>query len=183
MSYLASLIAATELRPIPLRDNIRPHVLCGLCQHICETSVVVQTYVKYGEKEGAQTFHKRCYDLDARESFEFHRVLEHLASYQLGCHLCAMLWLGSMPVGKDTQDLIMERLELEFRKGKSSSTLIITCPPYHDDMQMLFHRTPKDAGPSCFRLRGYTQSNLSGNIRSLNPTILFDLGADIRLNP
>lgn len=75
-------------------EFVQPHVLCDLCKSICESSVYIQTYVRYGSLKNREEIHHRCNSIrQEREKCAFHTFRALLESYERGCHLCSMLWL------------------------------------------------------------------------------------------
>ena len=104
--------------------SAEPHILCNYCQTTCDSSIIIQTYTKYGNDEDYAALRQRC-SAKRQETFRHCSVTDFQAGYQAGCHLCSMLWHRAMGTGDTMSRLMQEMKDFEEKNGISQSVLVI----------------------------------------------------------
>jgi hypothetical protein len=141
--------------------SFKPHILCEYCRAICESSVIIQTYTKYGNDETNTALRQRCLRTKQRERFNHCSMSDFHAGYQTGCHLCTMLWYRSMGDGDTTLRLMQEGIDFEEKNGISQKILTIDC---NNTVEIaLCTRTEDFELLRGFGLQGYLVRDFQGN--------------------
>jgi len=150
--------------------SVEPHILCDYCRATCDSSIIIQTYTKYGNDETYAVLRERCRPMNWRENFEHCSVTDFQAGYQTGCHLCSMLWRRAMGRADVASRLMQEMKDFEEKNGISKSVLAIDCNGINNTVEIALCTRTKDAKfLRGFALHGYLVRDFQGNLQPSFP--------------
>lgn len=145
---------------------VEAHALCNYCSTTCDSSIIIQTYLKYGNEENNAALRQRCVESKQSEEFEHCSITEFQAGYQNGCHLCTMLWRFSMGEGDTQVRLLQEREDFEKENGTSKSILKVAI--YGNTVAITLCTRYKGTSHGGISLHGYLVRDFQGT-----PTLTF----------
>lgn len=151
-----------------LNQSVVPHLLCDYCRKTCDSSIILEVYLGWGNYEGNADLRKRCRATKEEEQFAHCSIVEFQASYEKGCHLCTLFWQRSIGL-ENIESKVQERKDYEEQNGRSQSVVVIHHNTTWSGVEVTLCTRTKDGSLSGkgFGLQGYVIRELQGNATSI----------------